>query len=212
MKKQRSPRALRIFQAALWLAVLGAAAYLVVPSLLRHQSEPVAISGTPVALGPGVKINTPFTLTDQNGNTVTEADFDGIPVAWFYGFTYCPDVCPTALTEMTKLLDALGPDADKLKMVFVSIDPERDTVEVMKDYVDYFDPRIVGLTGTLEAVTEMAKSRFIYFAKVPLDGGDYTMDHSAPIYLSDADGDFVGTLDDKEPFEIRLEKLRKLIG
>ena len=106
---------------------------------------------------------TPFTLVDQDGEKVTEADFLGKPSAWFYGFTQCPDVCPTTLSEMSALLEALGPDADRLQVVFVSVDPERDDVATMKDYVDYFDDRIVGLTGTVEDVSSMAKARYIFF-------------------------------------------------
>lgn len=154
---------------------------------------------------------TPFTLVDQDGEKVTEADFLGKPSAWFYGFTQCPDVCPTTLSEMSALLEALGPDADRLQVVFVSVDPERDDVATMKDYVDYFDDRIVGLTGTVEDVSSMAKARYIFFEKVPLEGGDYTMEHSASVHLADADGAFFGTLDGEEPFETRLQKLRRLI-
>ncbi|ODT76355.1 MAG: hypothetical protein ABS76_31490 [Pelagibacterium sp. SCN 64-44] len=212
MKNSKPPLALRVFHLFLWLSVLAAMAYLVVPSLLQRMPPPPAVRVEAPALGPGVSLNMPFELVDQNGRTVTEEDFQGIPVAWFYGFTFCPDVCPTALSEMSQQLETLGPDADRLRMVFVSVDPERDNVAVMKQYVDYFDPRIIGLTGSLDAVTTMAKSRFIYFQKVPLEGDDYTMDHSANIYLTDAEGDFVGTLDDKEPFDIRLGKVRKLIG
>lgn len=155
--------------------------------------------------------STPFTLTNHDGAEVTQSDFLGKPSAWFYGFTQCPDVCPTTLAEMSQLLDALGPDADKLNVVFVSVDPERDTVEVMKDYVAYFDQRIVGVTGGLEAVSAMAKARYVYFEKIPLEGGDYTMEHSANVQLADADGYFFGTLDGEEPVETRLAKLRRLI-
>ncbi len=97
-------------------------------------------------------------------------------------------------------------------MVFVTVDPERDTVPIMRDYVDYFDSEIIGLVGTLPVLEEFAASRFVYFDKVPLEGGDYTMDHSASIYLTDAGGSFVGTLDNEEPFETRLAKLRNLLN
>lgn len=152
-----------------------------------------------------------FSLTDQNGATVTEASFLGRPAAYFYGFTHCPDVCPRALSEMSAILEALGPDAAKLQVVFVSIDPERDTPEVMKDYVDYFDARIVGLTGELDQVTAMAKDRYIFFEKVPTEGGDYTMEHQASIQLVDSRGQFFGTLAAEEGFDVRLAKVRRLI-
>jgi Uncharacterized protein SCO1/SenC/PrrC, involved in biogenesis of respiratory and photosynthetic systems len=153
----------------------------------------------------------PFTLVNQAGAQVTQADFMGTPSAYFYGFTHCPDVCPTALSEMSALLDALGQDADKLQVVFVSVDPERDTPEIMADYVDYFDPRIAALTGDLDQITTMAQDRYIFFEKVPMDGGDYTMEHQASIQLVTADGRFFGTLAAEEGFDVRLAKIRRLI-
>lgn len=194
-------RLLRVLRVALWVlvAVAGAAALasLIVPERSMDAGQTIYA--------------TPFSLIDQNGEVVTQANFLGKPSAWFYGFTQCPEVCPATLTEMSRLLDALGPDADKLRVVFVSVDPERDTVEVMKDYVDYFDQRIIGLTGPPEAVSAMAKARYASFEKVPLADGDYTMEHSTGIHLADAAGAFVGTLDPKEPFDTRVEKLRRLI-
>ena len=194
-------RLFRVLRVALWVlvAVAGAAALasLIVPERSMDAGQTIYA--------------TPFSLIDQNGEIVTQANFLGKPSAWFYGFTQCPEVCPATLTEMSRLLDALGPDADKLRVVFVSVDPERDTVEVMKDYVDYFDQRIIGLTGPPEAVSAMAKARYASFEKVPLADGDYTMEHSTGIHLADADGAFVGTLDTKEPFDTRVEKLRRLI-
>ena len=195
-------KSLRVIRIVLWSLVLVAgagAAYLF-----------LSARNAPVDAGPAVYA-TPFTLIDQDGNEVTEADFLGKPSAWFYGFTHCPDVCPTTLSEMSALLEALGPDADRLQAVFVSIDPERDDVATMKDYVEYFDDRIVGLTGSLEEVSAMAKARYIFFEKVPLEGGDYTMEHSASVHLADAGGSFFGTLDGEEPFDTRLQKLRRLI-
>lgn len=195
-------KSLRVLRIVLWALVLVAgagAAYLF-----------LSARNAPVDAGPAVYA-TPFTLIDQDGNEVTEADFLGKPSAWFYGFTHCPDVCPTTLSEMSALLEALGPDADRLQAVFVSIDPERDGVATMKDYVEYFDDRIVGLTGSLEDVSAMAKARYIFFEKVPLEGGDYTMEHSASVHLADAGGSFFGTLDGEEPFDTRLQKLRRLI-
>jgi len=195
-------KSLRVLRIVLWALVLVAgagAAYLF-----------LSARNAPVDAGPAVYA-TPFTLIDQDGNEVTEADFLGKPSAWFYGFTHCPDVCPTTLSEMSALLGALGPDADQLQTVFVSIDPERDDVATMKDYVEYFDDRIVGLTGSLENVSAMAKARYIFFEKVQLEGGDYTMEHSASVHLADAGGSFFGTLDGEEPFDTRLQKLRRLI-
>ncbi|MGV3576639.1 MAG: SCO family protein [Devosia sp.] len=193
---------LRAFRLALW--VLVAAAALGATALYLYR---------PVQNGAGEAFYArPFQLVNQDGASVTEANFLGKPSAWFYGFTYCPDVCPTALSEMSAILEALGPDADKLNVVFVSVDPERDTPEIMKDYVDYFDARITGLTGSLDAVTAMAKARYIFFQKVPIDGGDYTMEHQASVQLVDANGAFFGTLAAEEGFDTRLAKVRRLLG
>lgn len=153
----------------------------------------------------------PFSLVNQDGVAVTEADFLGKPSAWFYGFTHCPDVCPTTLAEMSAVLEALGSDADRLQVVFVSVDPERDTPEIMKDYVDYFDPRIAGVTGELDQIMAMAQDRYIFFEKVPMDGRDYQMEHQATVQLATADGRFFGTLATEEGFDVRLAKVRRLI-
>jgi protein SCO1/2 len=154
----------------------------------------------------------PFQLVNQDGEPVTQADFLGKPSTWFYGFTHCPDVCPTALAEMSAILEALGPDAEKLNVVFVTVDPERDSPEIMKDYVEYFDERITGLTGDLDEVSTMAKDRYIFFEKAPLEGGDYLMEHQATVQLVTSDGRFFGTLATEENFETRLAKVRRLIS
>ena len=211
----KGPLGLRIFQIALWLLVLVAVVYMVLPRFL--PSAPVtettaAVSVEMPSLGPGVAMNAPFQLVDEDGKAVTEADFAGKPSAWFYGFTNCPDICPTALAEMAALLSQLGTNAEKLNAVFVTVDPERDTVDIIKDYVDYFDPRIIGLTGELANVEAMAKARFVSFEKMPQEGGGYAMEHPALIYLVDANGDFAGTLDAEESMDVKLAKLKKLVG
>lgn len=211
----RVPRWFVVFQVVLWGLVIVAAAYMVLPRFLNTDAEVTQTSsGVSVvvpSLQPNVAMNAPFRLVNEDGQTVTEADFAGKPSAWFYGFINCPDVCPTALAEMASLLNQLGLDADKLNAVFVTVDPERDTVEVIKSYVDYFDPRIIGLTGDLPDVEEMAKSRYVSFEKLPDAQGGYAMQHPASIYLVDAKGEFAGTLDDKERIEVKLGKLKKLI-
>ena len=204
-----APRKLRTVRIGLWLIVAIATGFLLIPRLLP---VPEVVSGGVTQLGPSVPMNAPFQLVDEDGRQVTEANFAGKPSAWFYGFTHCPDVCPTALAEIAVLLDQLGPDAAKLNAVFVTVDPERDTVEVIKPYVDYFDPRIIGLTGTLSNITSMVEARFATFSKMPLDGGDYVLQHPASIYLVDANGDFVGTLDAEEPLDVKLAKLKTLLG
>jgi protein SCO1/2 len=157
-------------------------------------------------------IGGPFTLTDQTGATVTETALQGHPTALFFGYTFCPDVCPTTLFEMTNWLGKLGSDGDTLKVYFVTVDPERDTQEALASYLSAFDPRITGLTGSREAVDKMIKEYRIYARKVPLDSGGYVMDHTASIYLLDSDAVFTGTIDYQEDPDIALQKLQRLIG
>lgn len=155
-----------------------------------------ALGGFSAATAPAA-VGGPFRLTDQNGQTVTEANLAGKPSLIFFGFTHCPDVCPTSLFEMSELLLALGPNADKVNAVFVSVDPERDTPAVMKDYLSSFDPHLRGLTGDPQAVAKVISAYRVYAKKVPLKDGDYTMDHTALIYLMDRNGRFVA------PFNIK---------
>ncbi|MFG1318975.1 SCO family protein [Xanthobacter autotrophicus] len=141
----------------------------------------------------------PFKLVDQTGAPVTEAALKGKPSLIFFGFTHCPDVCPTALFEMSEILTALGPDADKAQVFFVSVDPERDTPETLKSYLSSFAPQIRGLTGSPEAVDVIKKEYRVYSRKVPLTDGDYTMDHTAVVYLMDKSGTFVAPFNSKRP-------------
>jgi protein SCO1/2 len=166
-----------------------------------------------VASGPAsLPIGGPFALTDHRGRAVTEADFRGKPVAIFFGFTHCPDVCPTTLGEMTGLIEALGPAADRVHWLFVSVDAGRDTPETMAAYLEAFDRRILGLSGTEAQVEQAARSFRVYYRRVALEGGGYTMDHSASLFLLDAAGRFAGTVDYKESEAVALEKLRTLAG
>ena len=151
-----------------------------------------------------------FTLTGEDGETVTEADFLGKPTAIFFGFTFCPDVCPTTLFELSGLIEALGPDADKLHYAFVSVDWERDGPEELARYTSSFDSRIRGLAGTEEQIEAITKAYRLYYKKVPTEDGDYTIDHSASVYLMDATGGFVGTLSYGEAHDSMLEKLKRL--
>jgi protein SCO1/2 len=157
-----------------------------------------------------VPIGGPFRLTSHEGKTFTDADLKGKPSVVFFGFTHCPEVCPTTLYDLTQDLEALGKDADKLRVAFITVDPEQDTPELMKTYLSSFDPRIVGLTGTPEEIAVAAKAYKIYYRKVPTDNG-YTMDHSATVFLMDSKGDFQGTSNFQESADIRREKLRRLI-
>jgi len=164
---------------------------------------------------PGVMVASvggPFTLTDQHGARVTETDLKEHPSAMFFGYTFCPDVCPTTLFDLTTLMRDLGPEADKLKVYFVTVDPERDTQQVLADYLQAFDPRIVGLTGTREETDQMLKDYRVFSRKVPQDDGTYLMDHTATVYLLDSQGTFTGTIDYQEKSETALAKLKRLIA
>jgi protein SCO1/2 len=163
-------------------------------------------------LKPGAPLGGPFQLVDATGAPITEAMFREKPSVTLFGFTHCPDVCPTGLSEMAKWAEELGPDADKLRFIFVTVDPERDTPEAMRDYVSAFSDRIVGISGPPEAVHAMVKDYKIYSRKVPMDGGDYSMDHTASMILQDADGNFVGTIDNAESHEMGLAKLKRLVA
>jgi len=156
-------------------------------------------------------IGGPFKLTDQNGQTVTEQDMKGRPFLVFFGFTHCPDVCPTTLFEVSQIFRALGPDADRVRALFITVDPERDTPALMKDYLSSFDPHMAGLTGDPAAVAAVAKAYRVYYKKVPLDQGGYTMDHTAIIYLEDKEGRFVAPFSLKRTTEAAAADLRRYL-
>jgi protein SCO1/2 len=159
-----------------------------------------------------VTIGGPFTLTTQTGATLSDADLRGKPFAVFFGFTHCPEVCPTTLWEMSEALKALGPDADQLKVLFISVDPQRDTPPFLATYLQSFDPRIVGLTGTEAEIDAVGKAYRAYWRKVPTEDGDYTMDHTASVFLMDRQGRFAGTIAYEEQAPSRLQKLRRLVA
>jgi len=156
-------------------------------------------------------IGGPFQLTDQSGQIVTEKNLLGRPTIIFFGFTHCPDICPTSLFEMSEVLRAMGPDAGKVNAYFISVDPERDTTAAMKDYLSSFDPNLKGLTGTPDEITKVTLAYRVYVKKVPLKDGDYTMDHTALIYLMDRNGKFVRPFDlNRKPNEAAEELKRYL--
>jgi protein SCO1/2 len=158
----------------------------------------------------GEPYGAPFTLTDQDGAPITEAAFRGQPSAVFFGFTHCPEVCPTTLFELDGWLKQLGDAGKNLRVYFVTVDPERDTAEIMDNYVSNVSDRITGVTGEPDKVLAMAKAFGIYWKKVDLEGGDYTMDHTASVILLDSDGGFAGTIAYEENPEAALAKLRRL--
>ncbi len=151
----------------------------------------------------------PFHLEDQNGKAVSDADMKGKPFLVFFGFTHCPDICPTTLFDMSQLMQALGPDAARTAALFITVDPERDTPAVMKDYLSNFDPHLRGLTGDQASVSAATRAYRVYAKKVPLENGDYTMDHTAVVYLMDKDGRFVAPFDMSRKPEAEAADLRR---
>lgn len=162
--------------------------------------------------GPAIAtVGGPFRLEDQNGTIVTDADMKGRPFLVFFGFTHCPDICPTTLFDMSQVLKALGPDADKVDALFITVDPQRDTPAVMKDYLSNFDPHLRGLTGDQASIDAAIKAYRVYAKKVPLDNGDYTMDHTAIIYLMDKNSRFVAPFSTKAAPEAEAAELRRYL-
>jgi protein SCO1/2 len=156
-------------------------------------------------------IGGPFRLIDQDGKPMTDQDLKGRPFLVFFGFTHCPDVCPTALFEVSEIMRKLGPDADRTRALFVTVDPERDTPEKLKDYLSSFDPHVIGVTGDAAAIAAVAKAYRVYSKKVPLDGGGYTMDHTAIVYLMDKQGRFVAPFNLKRTPEAAAADLRRYL-
>jgi protein SCO1 len=148
----------------------------------------------PPGNGASTLVGGPFTLTDQDGTTRTDGDFRGEFMLVYFGYTYCPDLCPTQLQDISDALKALGDKARTVQPIFITIDPERDSAATMKQYVSHFSPRLIGLTGTPEQVAAVAKAYRVYYAKVPAKGGgkdDYLMDHSGLVYLIGPDGRYL---------------------
>jgi len=156
-------------------------------------------------------IGGPFRLVDQDGRAVTEQDLKGKPFLVFFGFTHCPDVCPTTLFDVSEVMRNLGGDADRTAALFITVDPERDTPDMLKDYLGSFDPHVRGLTGDAAMLAAVAKAYRVYFKKVPLDQGGYTMDHTAIVYLMDKDGRFVSPFSLKRTTDAAAADLRKYL-
>jgi protein SCO1/2 len=156
---------------------------------------------TPSPIGPAVAaVGGPFQLEDQNAKPVSDKDMKGL--------THCPDVCPTTLFDISQVLKSLGDDADRTGALFITVDPERDTPAALKDYLSNFDPHLRGLTGDPAAVEAALKAYRVYAKKVPLQGDDYTMDHTAVVYLMDKDGRFVAPFNLKRTPEAAAKELR----
>jgi protein SCO1 len=163
-------------------------------------------------IGPAVAaVGGPFHLEDQNGKLVSDADMKGKPFLVFFGFTHCPDICPTTLFEISQVMKALGPDADRTGALFITVDPERDTPAVLKDYLSNFDPHLRGLTGDRPSIDTAIKAYRVYAKKVALENGNYTMDHTAVVYLMDKDGNFVAPFSVGRTPEAEAADLRRYL-
>jgi protein SCO1/2 len=202
---------MRAFRLTLWILVAVALFGLGALAVLTLR-QPASVEAGNGGMAPGAPLGGPFALVDQNGEPVTEALFRDKPSAVFFGFTHCPDVCPTTLMEAAGWIDALGAGADEMRFVFVTVDPARDTPQVMKDYISAFSDKIVGVTGEPQKVEAMVADYKIYSRKVPLEGGEYTMDHTASVLLLDEDGAFVGTIAPDESSETAVAKLQRLVA
>ncbi|MCC8959963.1 SCO family protein [Bradyrhizobium sp. Pear77] len=179
------------------LACAGAGLWLTLASALAGdapaQSTRSAAEIMDILMWNREPVGGPFALTDQAGHARTDKEFRGRLMLVYFGFTYCPDVCPTDLQAIGLALDKLGPDGDQMQPIFITVDPERDTEAHLAEYVPLFHPRLIGLTGSFDAIRKVADAYKVYYARVPLkDAGDYTVDHTAYIYLMDRDGNYLG--------------------
>jgi protein SCO1/2 len=155
-------------------------------------------------------IGGPFTLTGADGKPFASARLNGRPAAIFFGFTHCPDVCPTTLARLVKLRRQLGKGDGALSIVFITVDPERDGPAEVGSYAGLFSAPVIGLTGSPADIERVKKQFAVYSAKVPQPGGDYSVDHSAAVFLMDRNGQFVATLSPEEKDSVALDKLRRI--
>lgn len=197
---------MKTIRIVLWAAVV------VMAGALGWLTYSVTQSGDKIAEAP---FGVPFQLVDQNAQPISEQAFRGKPTALFFGFTHCPEVCPTTLFELDGWLKKVDPDANGLQAYFVTVDPERDTPAILGQYISNVTDRVTGIAGDPAKIAEVVKGFRVYAKKVPLDeskpDGDYTMDHTASIFLLDADGRFKGTISYGENPETAVKKLENLM-
>ncbi len=160
----------------------------------------------------GTDLGAPFELVDQNGETITQAAFQGRPSLLFFGFTHCPEICPTTVYDMETWLTDLEVGNDDVGAFFVTVDPERDTPEFLRDYLSAQSDRILGITGEPEAVWDMARSWRIYWAKRPLGDGDYTVDHYSSVFVLNAEGKVVDVIAYGEDADTAKAKISAVLG
>jgi protein SCO1/2 len=189
-------------------AIVAVAAATALAPLVRQLIEP---GGTIRTVG-AAAVGGPFTLTDHTGRTVTDKDFRGRYMLVFFGFTFCPDICPSGLQTMAAALDKVGAKADRITPIFITVDPERDTSEKLKEYVAHFHPRLVGLTGTPEQIQDVARAYRAYYKKVKDErsSAPYTMDHTSIIYLMGPDGAFVTHFTHATPLDTMAAAFERL--
>ena len=169
------------------------------------------IAGEPVVGAAAVTIGEPFALVTDEGAPISDTDLNGHPSLMFFGFTFCPDVCPTALAEVSGWLAELGDEAEDLAVYFVTVDPERDQPTEMATYLTAFDPRIVGITGPVDDVHAMLDGYRVFYERYETDTG-YLMDHAASFYMLDRNGEFAGTIGYSELRDEALRQIRRLIA
>ncbi len=196
-------RGLKAIRIGLWVCVVAVA-------LISGATYLLSTRG-PAAVATGFGGGT-YALIDQTGSSVDQTLFVGHPSLLFFGFTHCPEVCPTTLAEMTVWFETLGEDGKDLRAYLITVDPERDTAEVLGDYVGAFSDRITALTGQPAEIAKITAAWGVYAAKVPTEGGDYTMDHTATVFMLNAKGEFEGTIAFKEDADTAITKLRRLLG
>lgn len=203
-------RALRVLRLVAWALVVALGLGALAATLGLFSTEgPAGRRILPVAMP---SIGGPFSMRDAAGAVVTERDLVGRPSLLFFGFTHCPDICPTTMSDIAGWMKELGPAGEALQVLFVTVDPERDKAPDLAAYAAMFDPRIRPLAGSEEDLAAMAKAWRVYYRRVPLSGGGYTMDHTATIYLVGRDGRFAGTIDPREEAGSALAKLRRVLA
>lgn len=193
-----------------WIASAVAIVLLLAALPFSYQLWPAR---TPVAaaVADGVQIGGPFELRDQHGQAVSEQTFNGQWLLVFFGFTRCADICPTTLVHMAKVLDGLGEQAEQVQPLFISLDPERDTPDVLTAYTEFFDERILGLTGSPEQLRQVADAYSVYFQKVPM-GDTYMLDHTGSIYLMAPDGELAELFSQQTGAEAMVQGITRAIG
>ncbi|MGI9365120.1 MAG: SCO family protein [Rhizobiaceae bacterium] len=196
---------MKLFRYAVWAGIFVLGAFLAYSTVNWTINNTKDISSSMKA-----DIGGPFSAVRSDGTPITYADIVGRPHVMFFGFTHCPDVCPTTLYEASLWLEALGDDGDKVDVYFITVDPERDTADIMDSYLSSFGGRIKGITGTKEQMDQLLRNWRVYAEKVPTED-DYTMNHTATTYLMNSKGEFVGTIAYGEDKETAIKKLRKLV-